>query len=371
MQLVVSGNRILAHGEGFLAMGGTVINNDTGRVWQNATVVECDCCPLDIDSVGYEYHAGRFVPCAPYGSGTGNLAVVCNDDCKSIKDSGLHITDLLSPATAERWFGEGVEAVPDDVLSALSVLNRYTWAKAATQKQYVVSEGMSRVSIDLVRSKDVFAYSFVFYYSDTITVDENGELSLVAPKSTRVRYQYINSAPDLKNKYLTFDNKVFYHVDNTGIIDGQDDNNRCYLRVNAYVVYGKELNEGEHEFVSSLDRGAYPDNAADGSFKYTYLGHPLLKALSAMQYKFGTYVGTGGYGVDNKNSLTFDFVPRLVIIIRSDRMNMSASTDSLVYIGQPGTLCRVEDKTFYWHHNTGAANQCNVSGITYYYFAMG
>lgn len=89
MQLVVSGNRILAHGEGFLAMGGTVINTDTGRVYQNATVVECDGCPSDIDKVGYEYHAGQFVPCAPFGVGDGNLAVVCGEDCKSLKDSGI------------------------------------------------------------------------------------------------------------------------------------------------------------------------------------------------------------------------------------------------------------------------------------------
>lgn len=78
-------------------MGGTVVNPDTGKVYQNATVVECDGCPSDIDKVGYEYHAGQFVPCAPYGFGSGNLAVVCNDDCKVIKDSGLPLSRLFFP----------------------------------------------------------------------------------------------------------------------------------------------------------------------------------------------------------------------------------------------------------------------------------
>lgn len=89
-QLVVSGNRILAHGEDcFLATGGTVICTETGRKFENATVVSCDCAlPFDIDTVGYEYHAGAFVPCAPFGKGDGNIAVVCGNDCKSIKDSG-------------------------------------------------------------------------------------------------------------------------------------------------------------------------------------------------------------------------------------------------------------------------------------------
>lgn len=97
MQLVVSGNRILAHGEDcFLAMGGTVICTASGRVYQNATVVTCDGCPSDIGERGYEYHAGQFVPCAPYGkSEDGYLALLCGEDCRAIKDSGLLLSALL------------------------------------------------------------------------------------------------------------------------------------------------------------------------------------------------------------------------------------------------------------------------------------
>ena len=94
MQLVLSNNRVLAHGENFISMGGTVINTETNKVYQNATVAECDGCPSDIDTVGYEYHAGEFVPCAPYGKGNGNIAVVCNNDCKAIKDSGIPLAEI-------------------------------------------------------------------------------------------------------------------------------------------------------------------------------------------------------------------------------------------------------------------------------------
>lgn len=89
MQLVLSNNRVIAHGENFLSMGGVVINTETGKRYENATVAECEGCPSDIDSVGYEYHAGEFVPCAPFGVGKGNVAVLCDDDCKVIKDSGI------------------------------------------------------------------------------------------------------------------------------------------------------------------------------------------------------------------------------------------------------------------------------------------
>ena len=89
-QIVISGTRILAHGEGcFLAMGGTVICPESGRIYQNATIATVDNLPADIDRVGYEYHAGEFVPCAPFGVGAGNLAVFCGEDCKALKDSGI------------------------------------------------------------------------------------------------------------------------------------------------------------------------------------------------------------------------------------------------------------------------------------------
>ena len=91
-QLVLSGNRVVAHGEDcFFSAGGAVICSDTGRIFENATVANIDCeLPSNIDEVGYEYHAGEFVPCAPFGKGGGNIAVVCNEDCKSIKDSGIN-----------------------------------------------------------------------------------------------------------------------------------------------------------------------------------------------------------------------------------------------------------------------------------------
>ena len=94
MQLVLSNNRVLAHGENFLSMGGVVINTVTGVKYDNATIAECEGCPSDIDSVGYEYHAGQFIPCAPYGKGSGNLAVLCDRDCKSLKDSGVPLKKI-------------------------------------------------------------------------------------------------------------------------------------------------------------------------------------------------------------------------------------------------------------------------------------
>lgn len=95
MQLVLSNNRVVAHGENFLAMGGVVINTETGAKFENATVAECDNCPSDINEVGYEYHAGVFKPCAPYGMGNqkGYVMEVC-PDCATPRNSGVLIADI-------------------------------------------------------------------------------------------------------------------------------------------------------------------------------------------------------------------------------------------------------------------------------------
>ena len=96
MQLVLSKNRIIAHGENFLAMGGVVINTETGARYENATIAECEGgCPSDINEVGYEYHAGVFVPCAPYGKGNNNgyFMEVC-ETCATPRNSGLPIKDI-------------------------------------------------------------------------------------------------------------------------------------------------------------------------------------------------------------------------------------------------------------------------------------
>ena len=92
MQLVLSKNRIIAHGENFLAMGGVVINTETGAKYENATIAECEGCPSDINKVGYEYHAGVFVPCAPYGVGNNNgyFMEVC-ETCATPRSSGIPV----------------------------------------------------------------------------------------------------------------------------------------------------------------------------------------------------------------------------------------------------------------------------------------
>ena len=96
MQLVLRNNRIIDYGEGFVAANnGVVTNSSTGKSYSNATVAECENYPSDIGSTGYEYHAGVFVPCAPYGTGDNSgYFMEVSASCAVPRNSGLLIRDI-------------------------------------------------------------------------------------------------------------------------------------------------------------------------------------------------------------------------------------------------------------------------------------
>lgn len=81
----------------FISMGGTVVDTGTCKVYQNATVAECNGCPSDIDSVGYEYVGGVFKPCAPFGKGDNNgyFMEAC-ESCATPRNSGIPIKNGLT-----------------------------------------------------------------------------------------------------------------------------------------------------------------------------------------------------------------------------------------------------------------------------------
>ena len=176
MQLVLIKNRIVAHGEDFLAMGGTVINTVTCAKYENATIAECESCPSDIGSAGYEYHAGVFVPCAPYGKGNGNIMVACQNDCGLPKDSGVSLGHGLGLASymvfagssdtsqISAAFGQNNENMVVGVGPALAM---YGWFKgddkathpfANLQKMLTINDINFDVYSDVVESDAVFGF---------------------------------------------------------------------------------------------------------------------------------------------------------------------------------------------------------------------
>ena len=97
----------------------------------------------------------------------------------------------------------------------------------------------------------------------------------------------------------------------------------------------------------------------------------------------GSYVGTGVNGPGNENSLTFSFVPYMVVILYNSAATLypgvvvikgQTLSDSIGYNGNYsnnyGLSVSWEGKTVSWYSSSTVGAQLNYEG-TYYYFAIG
>lgn len=293
MQLVLSNNRILAHGENFLAMGGVVINTETGAKYENATIAECSGCPSDIGVVGYEYHAGRFVPCAPFGKGTGNIAVYC-DDCKTPRDSGVPIDKVCAASSYLAFVGNINEDMvaaafgknnEDEIVGVGKALAMYAKYKGETE------------NVDYLNDYDKFS---------DIVLNHKADLT-----NTKTLFDFIKSSPYAYDKLVNT---------NTGLPDIvlYDRGITEYLDIPNATIYNFVKDEDEiydgKNFSYSLDTNSNisirkaVSNTVDltKAFQYTL---PLLKDLPKLSgYRYlnvklsddeesYVYIGTGDFSV--------------------------------------------------------------------------
>ena len=99
----------------------------------------------------------------------------------------------------------------------------------------------------------------------------------------------------------------------------------------------------------------------------------------------GSYVGNGTYGSSHKNSLTFDFEPKLVVLCGRGPAPNGPSLYLLLWgvtnmssYGADSTAtydhrlyANYTDRTVEWFNTISAENQLNKSGDTYYYLVVG
>lgn len=112
----------------------------------------------------------------------------------------------------------------------------------------------------------------------------------------------------------------------------------------------------------------------------------------------GSYTATGAYGKNNPNTLTFDFVPKCVIMLGSwSGTTVPSSSGDVEYNGRwivfPETMPTeytqhygfaqytyrtqtygkrsADAKTIYWYNLSAPEGQLNYSNYKYYYLAIG
>ena len=140
--------------------------------------------------------------------------------------------------------------------------------------------------------------------------------------------------------------------------------------------------------------------AASASAALTALGaaaknhtHPAAQVTGACQIQTGSYVGTGTYGSSNPCKLTFNFVPKVVVIVQPRQSTsydgsydpgaapfilMNNATEFSVWIRHNGSVksdakCYVSwsSSSVQWYiKECDPDYQCNAANQKYYWFAL-
>ena len=135
------------------------------------------------------------------------------------------------------------------------------------------------------------------------------------------------------------------------------------------------------------------DNLANGVVAYNAAGERIVGTMqSGALSATVSYTGDGTYKAANFSSITFDFVPKLVMI--SPAAGYSGSTAQYAALfnvaalsnefknagywvqgstsyGKTKCFAKIDGTTLSWYGTDSAVNQLNVDGATYFVVAIG
>lgn len=189
----------------------------------------------------------------------------------------------------------------------------------------------------------------------------------------------------------TIDEQVKLSASISSLFGGTDVNDALAVlgQYNQYCWKRSVVGANNWIYVYSTNRNQYPDDGIFGGYKYLFLNKPLENCIDTTKIAIGSYVGTGTMGAANKNSLTFTFLPKLLIICKGTNglapLNDKWNASGIWYEGQTsfettdsyyGTnYVELSYNTISWYalsaYDTTGATQLNAQGYTYHYIAIG
>lgn len=276
------------------------------------------------------------------------------------ENSGRILVAFTQPILADVWGSDG-SAYPDGPMDTwlnttfLSNLSEGDQVTAVNIQVYTTAVSSSSGVVGTI-SRAVFPPSYAEYGGDT--ADGTSIPELLSAVSTRAASR-------------TPYNANYVYAQNTdGSVSGSP----------SAVAYAKDsIQYCRPMFTLPGDFVAY---ATTTSGLYDLSDNLLLK-LPGVQIETGSYVGTGTYGEDNQNSLTFKFPVNYIFISNIGYKTALAgfspeqssfSISGYNTLGAENKISVSNDgKTLKWYSgssNASAQTQLNVSGTTYYYLAI-
>ena len=257
-------------------------------------------------------------------------ATLTRADNPTQEGNPLNKATFFKDATAA-LFGLGSAGVPDEAFAILGKYNQHWWKRRPVK--WVESLGSANSNVYFVYASDKTT-SCTSYYSSSISIDAEGNVSLVNPTTLTATYNSYSDASNLAVGMYVADCRTgsIYKLTSTSKSNGTTG---AYTR---YFYYGQKVTAttevlGDWEYVQSADRNAYPDLGCNGSYEYVYMGVPFGNAVTAPKIASGTYTGAG---TTDSVSLTFDFVPKLIFVFSSVAVTGSSYSQYVVFPGMGG-----------------------------------
>lgn len=307
--------------------------------------------------------------------------------------------NILSDET-KTLYGLGVNAVPNDVLAVLGKYKQYWWRRRLPAgEQYVEHKAniTGNETLIIIRS------SSKIQYASAVDISPDGNVTLENPTDYTTSwlpvYTYVSGLAALAPCYVkSSSDDVIYYLPEGATATSTGDTDKTLAVTNSggdddydYIYFGKYATPiakvvtaiaavvpaGDWQYLQSSNRNAYPDSGTQDGYEYEYLGIPFDNAVTAPKIETGSYVGTGTYGSGGKNSLTFGFVPAILIITADYVNNHYVNSGYIVcnsggHSGQNGNIEAIVDgNTVSWYSGNNAQVQLNTSGLTYKYVAIG
>lgn len=258
---------------------------------------------------------------------------------------GTYEAEKIMASGIPAMFGLGAGAVPSDVLAYLGKYAQHWWRRrllnVGTEYITPVVAGNSSFNDDPVtyilctyRSYDPDYVYYNLEYSDGITYGNDGKPTGLAAPIKTVRLSNSNhatAAQVLKGKFiiqrledsdhpsLTEDKGIAFIPENATFDSAVNYKTTSYVYSDYISIDITAMpKKGEWEYLQSNEDDAYPHSGESGGYEYEYLGVPFKNAATSPKIAIGYYVGTGTSGEENKNSLTFNFSPSLLVIRAND-----------------------------------------------------
>ncbi len=243
--------------------------------------------------------------------------------------------------------------------------NAYQEGDDAKAAGYVLGDVENTTLVIAYRQNTVCNFS----YSDALYVADDGNISLANPTSGTAGGSYNGAPTYLSGKFLKF--VSISGNGGTTLEEGVV----YYIPSNATIKIGSYAGYVDAEIDRYQPVTGYPAIPAGTTIEY------LGKLGDKARVQTLSYVGTGTYGSSNPNSLTFDFVPKVIIVsgfYNTYSYSMILSPQTGTGVSMQGSdrgyvykiTCKETDRAVSWYANS-YSDQLNASGIKYTAIAIG